>query len=79
MKSPWGTAKNLKETTMEVEFNHLDHATWATNSGHEDTLSRRLGRDDEVIRTYIRNQELADQGLDQLELKISAAPKSNQS
>jgi putative transposase len=27
-----------------------------------------------VIRAYIRNQELADQQLDQLELKISAAP-----
>jgi hypothetical protein len=31
-----------------------------------------VGRDEEVIRAYIRNQELADQ--DQLELKISAAP-----
>ena len=31
-------------------------------------------RDEEVIRAYIRNQELADQQLDQLELKISAAP-----
>jgi putative transposase len=29
-----------------------------------------------VIRAYIRNQELADQQLDHLELKISAAPKS---
>jgi hypothetical protein len=28
MKSPWGTAKNLKETMMEAEFNHLNHATW---------------------------------------------------
>jgi len=32
-----------------------------------------------VIRAYIRNQELADQQRDQLELKISAAQKSNQS
>jgi putative transposase len=38
-----------------------------------------VGRDEEMIRAYIRNQELADQQLDQLELKISAAPKSNQS
>ncbi|MBV9530496.1 MAG: IS200/IS605 family transposase, partial [Bradyrhizobium sp.] len=36
-----------------------------------------VGRDEEVIRAYIRNQEIADQQLDQLELKISAAPKSN--
>ena len=28
MKSPSGTAKNLKETMMEAEFNHLNHATW---------------------------------------------------
>ena len=34
-----------------------------------------VGRDEEVIRAYIRNQELADQQLDQLELKISAAQK----
>ena len=38
-----------------------------------------VGRDEEVIRAYIRNQELADQQLDQFELKISAAQKSNQS
>ena len=38
-----------------------------------------VGRDEEMIRAYIRNQELADQQLDQLELKISAAPKSKQS
>ena len=38
-----------------------------------------VGRGEEVIRAYIRNQELADQQLDHLELKISAAPKSNQS
>lgn len=37
-----------------------------------------VGRNEEVIRAYIRNQELADQQLDQLELKISAQ-KSNQS
>jgi len=38
-----------------------------------------VGRDEEVIRAYIKNQELADQQLEQFELKISAAPKSNQS
>jgi hypothetical protein len=42
------------------------------------TLVTTVGRDEEVIRAYIRNQELADQQLDQLELKISAAPESNQ-
>jgi hypothetical protein len=38
-----------------------------------------VGWDEEVIRAYIRNQELADQQLNQLELKISPASKSNQS
>jgi putative transposase len=32
-----------------------------------------------MIRAYIKNQEMADQQLDQMELKISATPKSNQS
>ena len=49
----------------------------ATSSGRVGILSRPLS-DEEVIRAYIRNQELADQQLDQLELKITA-PKSKQS
>ena len=36
-------------------------------------LVTTVGRDEKVIRAYIRNQELADQ---QLEPKMSAAPKS---
>jgi hypothetical protein len=54
--------------------NFLGHKFWAR--GYFVTT---VGRDEEVIRAYIRNQELADQQLDQLELKVSAAPKSNQS
>ena len=53
--------------------NFLGHKFWAR--GYFVTT---VGRDEEVIRAYIRNQELADQQLDQLELKISTAPKSNQ-
>ena len=49
--------------------NFLGHKFWAR--GYFVTT---VGRDEEVIRAYIRNQELADQKLDQLELKISAAP-----
>jgi hypothetical protein len=44
----------------------------ATNSGLADTC-HDVGRDEEVIRAYIRNQELADRQLAQFELKISAA------
>jgi len=54
--------------------NFLGHKFWAR--GYFVTT---VGRDEETIRAYIRNQEMADQQLDQFELKISAAPKSNQS
>jgi putative transposase len=51
-------------------------------SGHGPQILARgyfvtaVGRDEEVIRANIRNQEqeLADQKLNQFELKISAAP-----
>jgi len=54
--------------------NFLGHKFWAR--GYFVTT---VGRDEEALRAYIRTQELADQQLDQFELKISAAPKSNQS
>jgi hypothetical protein len=44
-----------------------------TNSVRADTLSRLLAGDEEMIRAYIKNQELFDRQLDQFELKISAA------
>ena len=48
--------------------NFLGHKFWAR--GYFVTT---VGRDEEMIRAYIRNQELADQQLEQFELKISAA------
>ena len=36
-----------------------------------------IGWDEELIRAYIRNQELADRQLEQFELKISAAQNPN--
>ena len=54
--------------------NFLGHKFWAR--GYFVTT---VGRDEEMIRAYIKNQEMADQQLDQMELKISSAPKSNQS
>jgi len=53
--------------------NFLGHKFWAR--GYFVTT---VGRDEEMIRAYIKNQETADQQLDQFELTISAAPKSNQ-
>jgi REP element-mobilizing transposase RayT len=48
--------------------NFLGHKFWAR--GYFVTT---VGRDEEVIRAYITNQELADRQLEQFELKISAA------
>ena len=67
----FGFANNKGSHKMR---NFLGHKFWAR--GYFVTT---VGRDEETIRAYIRNQELADQQLDQLELKISAAPKSNKS
>ena len=52
--------------------NFLGHKFWAC--GYFVTT---VGRDEEVIRAYIRNQELADRQLEQFELKISAAQNPN--
>jgi putative transposase len=32
-----------------------------------------VGRDEEMIRAYIKNQEIADQQLDQLQLKLASS------
>ena len=32
-----------------------------------------VGRDEEMIRAYIRNQEMADKQLDQLQLKLASS------
>jgi len=53
--------------------NFLGHKFWARGY-----FVMTVGRDEEMIRAYIKNQEMADQRRDQFELKISAAPKSNQ-
>jgi REP element-mobilizing transposase RayT len=57
---------------MEAEFNHLNHATclrssaprWRNFLGHKfwarGYFVTTVGRDEEVIRACIRNQELAD-------------------
>jgi hypothetical protein len=49
---------------------------WAINSARGYFVTT-VGRDEEVIRAYIRDQELADRQLEQFELKISAAQNPN--
>jgi hypothetical protein len=83
--------RTLKETMMEAEYNHLNHAMkgksliWIAQNVERKMRNfhkfwargyfvTTVGRDEEMIRAYIRNQELADRQLDQFELKISAAP-----
>ena len=39
--------------------------------GGEGYFVSTVGRDEEMIRTYIKNQEMADKQLDQLQLKLA--------
>jgi REP element-mobilizing transposase RayT len=48
--------------------NFLGHKFWAR--GH---FVSTVGRDEEMIRTYIKNQEMADKQLDQLQLKLASS------
>ena len=45
--------------------NFLGHKFWARGS-----FVSTIGRDEETIRAYIKNQEIADKQLDQLQLKL---------
>src|SRR6476620_114253 len=65
-KSSIWIAQNVERKMCQF----LGHKCWAR--GYFDTT---VGRDEEMIRAYIRNQELSDQQLDQLELKIPSRPK----
>ena len=59
-------SKKLDLDCAELERklrNFLGHKFWA----------RGVGRDEETIRTYIRNQEMADKQLDQLQLKLATS------
>ena len=48
--------------------NFLGHKFWARGY-----FVSTIGRDEETIRTYIKNQEIADQQLDQLQLKLGSS------
>ena len=48
--------------------NFLGHKFWARGY-----FVSTIGRDEEMIRAYIRNQEMADQQLDQLQLKLASS------
>ena len=48
--------------------NFLGHKFWARGY-----FVSTVGRDEETIRTYIKNQEIADKQLDQLQLKLASS------
>ena len=48
--------------------NFLGHKFWARGY-----FVSTIGRDEEMIRAYIRNQEMADKQLDQLQLKFPSS------
>jgi putative transposase len=48
--------------------NFLGHKFWARGY-----FVSTVGRDEEMIRTYIKNQEMADKQLDQLQLKLASS------
>ena len=48
--------------------NFLGHKFWSRGY-----LVSTIGRDEEMIRAYIRNQEVADKELDQLQLKLASS------
>ena len=48
--------------------NFLGHKFWARGY-----FVSTVGRDEEMIRAYIKNQEMADKRLDQLQLKLGSS------
>ena len=48
--------------------NFLGHKFWARGY-----FVSTVGRDEETIRTYIKNQEITDKQLDQLQLKLASS------
>ena len=50
--------------------------TWALDTAKysvAEVIGSTVGRDEETIRTYIKNQEIADKQLDQLQLKLASS------
>ena len=48
--------------------NFLGHKFWARGY-----FVSTVGRDEEMIRAYIKNQEMADKQLDQLQMKLASS------
>ncbi len=57
-----------RNARSKKDRNFLDQKFWARGY-----LVSTVGRDEEMIRNYIKNQEIADQQLDQLQLKLASS------
>ena len=63
-KSSIWVAQNVERKARNV----LGHKFWT--KGY---FVSTVGRDEEMIRAYIKNQEMVDQQLDQLQLKLASS------
>ena len=63
-KSSIWVAQNIERKMR----NFLGHKFWARGY-----FVSTVGRDEELIRTYIKNQELADRQADQIEMKLASS------
>ena len=63
-KSSIWVAQNVERKAR----NFLGHKFWARGY-----FVSTVGRDEQMIRAYIKNQEMADQQLDQLQLKLGSS------
>ena len=69
------------DRVLEREKLDLDCAECGTQAAHflghkfwaKGYFVSTVGRDEEMIRTYITNQEIADKQLDQLQLKLASS------
>jgi len=63
-KSSIWIAQNVERKVRDF----LGHKFWARGY-----FVSTVGRDEEMIRNYIKNQEMADKQLDQLQLKLASS------
>jgi REP-associated tyrosine transposase len=68
-KSSIWIARNVER--LRGMWNASCGISWATNSGRG--FVSTVGRDEEMVRAYIRDQEMADRLLDQLQLMLASS------
>jgi putative transposase len=63
-----GKSRGIAQNVERKPRNFLGYKFWARGY-----FVSTVGRDEETIRTYIKNQEIADKQLDQLQLKLASS------